>query len=69
MTMKLSKAISLHGAAYLALDAWVKEVLGQDYIDQHDELFGGGVFYPPELVRLAQGRMNEEWVRQRPEKP
>ncbi len=66
------RVTNLHGRAWLAVLEWCEAVLGTKFLDKHDRLFTGRVFFSPTLMRLASQRVNwiyaygrRSWARER----
>ena len=56
---RFQEAVSLHGKAWLAIDAFCKHVLGEEYLNAHDADFSGRTFYPPVIIAKAKERMGQ----------
>ena len=56
---RFKKACSLRGKAWLAVNAFCVNVLGEKYIDAHDDEYRSPGFYPPGIIAAAMVRLNE----------
>ena len=64
--MKVRDLIALHGRAWCAVNDWASAVMGEEWMEAHDDLFCNGEWYPASVIRAAQLRLRKLYALRKP---